>query len=106
MSIGFSKDGTFAVHQRADGRIPAAIAIYSTRQDPARPGVQVYKVDVEFAFALNQDEANGIGMRLAAEKSPSTEGWQPPAIAIRWITAGEAEEIASAVNDNPPTPSA
>ena len=103
---GVSKDGKFKVHTRADGRMPVALAIYTTRHDPVRPGVQACKVDAEFVFALNQDEANGIGCRIAAEKSPSSDGWQPPSIAIRWIVKSEAEEIARAVNNNlvnPPT---
>ena len=102
--IGVSKDGKFKVHTRADGRMPVALAIYTTQHDPVRPGVQTYKVDAEFVFALNQDEAYGIGCRIAAEKSPSSDGWQPPAIAIRWLDLSEAEEIARAVNNNLVTP--
>ena len=98
--IGTSKDGSFRVHTRADGRIPVALGIYTTREDPVRQGVNVYTVLVEFAFALNQDEANGIGLRLAAEKFPPSEGWQPSAIAVRWLVAAEAEEITEAVNAN------
>ena len=86
--------------------MPVALAIYTTRQDPAKTDVQNIKVTLEFAFAMNQDEANGIGIRMAEESSPSSDGWRPPSIAIRWIVKSEAEEIARAVNNNlvnPPT---
>lgn len=102
--IGTSKDGSFRVHTRADGRIPVALGIHTMREDPVRQGVNVYTVHVEFAFALNQDEANGIGLRLAADKFPLSEGWQPSAIAVRWLDLSEAEEIARAVNNNLVTP--
>ena len=104
MSVVRSEDGSFSAHTRKDGRMPVALAIYTTRQDPNQPSVQNIKVTLEFAFAMNQDEAYGIGCRIAAEKSPPSDGWQPPAIAIRWLDLSEAEEIARAVNNNLVTP--
>ena len=106
MSVVRSEDGSFSAHTRKDGRMPVALAIYTTRQDPELPSVQNIKVTLEFAFAMNQDEASGIGLRMAEESSPSSDGWRPPSIAIRWIVKSEAEEIARAVNNNlvnPPT---
>ena len=106
MAVVTSEDGSFSAHARFDGRKPVSLAIYTTRQDPARSDVQNVAVTLEFAFALNQDEANRIGLHMAEQRFPSLEGWRPPEIAIRWIVASEAMEIARMVNNNlvnPPT---
>lgn len=88
------------VYRNSDGKAAVGLGLTAHRIDPNKPGVINYRSSVAFAWADNNDEAVGLGMRLARKEWPAADGWSID-VAVLWVSSDVADAIASTVPAKP-----